>query len=528
MQTEDEHDDQSVIPVGYVDSQTSVVFLVYRCWMCSEEFFDKLSILRHLKSKHVDRTELKGIEKRMKTPICLTCGSAEPCEHLSKDNPQSEDTVDEDEDIGDEEDSSCTSRPRVIACVTCAAPFTDPVSLREHRRKDHPLDKSYQCSYCTSTFMKHSHLVVHTRIHTGTRPFICEECGNRFPKSSDLKRHQRVHSGEKPYRCALCNQSFTQKCSLEKHAKIHAKHIGGYPCLMCGLVFTDTDTLGEHTQLTHTEVSWKCKLCGKFFAEERHMILHEKCHQTIKAFSCNFCPKSFATRVLLLKHEETIHASNKEIKCEECGKQFKRRENLTRHVLSHTGIKNHRCEVCGMAFTEKGSLTRHTKSQHDLLRPHVCYVCQRSFTRRILLRKHIDRLHSNKEVDVNSQNVAYFRCKLCQKLLKRSGISQHMKHHRTKGDTWEGSIEEIDPSEVKEEVNEFEDYDYQNDIESDDEKAEGKASQWDSDSTEEYTDTEVGPDDGNKTGPPDDGGSSWSQFVASENGVGNQIQNHGY
>lgn len=44
---------------------------------------------------------------------------------------------------------------------------------------------------------------------------------------------------------------------------------------MCGLVFTDTDTLGEHTQLTHTEVSWKCKLCGKFFAEERHMLLHE-------------------------------------------------------------------------------------------------------------------------------------------------------------------------------------------------------------------------------------------------------------
>lgn len=84
----------------------------------------------------------------------------------------------------------------VLPCATCGEPFSDPVSLREHRLKEHPQDKSYQCMFCNTTFVKHSHLVVHTRIHTGSRPYICGQCGNRFPKSSDLKRHARVHSGK--------------------------------------------------------------------------------------------------------------------------------------------------------------------------------------------------------------------------------------------------------------------------------------------------------------------------------------------
>lgn len=91
----------------------------------------------------------------------------------------------------------------------------------------------------------------------------------------------------------------------------------------------------------------------------------------------------------------------------------------------------------------------------------------------------------------------YFRCKICKKLLKKSGLRQHVKHHRSKGDTWEGDIEETGQPEVdfgdveiKEETLDFEEDENQVGAESKESETEDKACHWDSDSTIENSDAE--------------------------------------
>lgn len=51
--------------------------------------------------------------------------------------------------------------------------------------------KRYQCSIpgCNKSFYQKTHLEIHTRAHTGVKPFICKEpsCGQRFSQLGNLK-----------------------------------------------------------------------------------------------------------------------------------------------------------------------------------------------------------------------------------------------------------------------------------------------------------------------------------------------------
>ncbi|XP_055866993.1 gastrula zinc finger protein XlCGF26.1-like [Biomphalaria glabrata] len=421
-------------------SSTNV--LIYHCWLCSEEFKDKLGILKHIKANHKDRPELIDIEKKMKVPLCLECGSTQSCEHKQDTVTEANEQDEEDDDV---DDPNTVSKPRLINCVTCTKSFTVPDSLHKHRMIEHPTEKAFQCIFCPNVYSERTELVAHKLIHSGNRPYICTICGNRFPKCSDLKRHSIIHTRLKPFHCAQCDKCFTQKSSLEKHAKIHAKHSGGHPCLLCGLVFNELTQLIDHSQSNHADISFCCKICGKMYSEERHLVHHEKNHSMVKPYACSYCDRRFSIESLLIKHEEKMHTSKKDIICDVCGKVFKRMDNLNRHKVSHTGVKSHICPHCGISFTEKGSLTRHIKAQHDLIRPHTCQTCGRSFTRKTLLRKHVDRCHGVKQpaADVEDKTL-YFKCKLCNKHLRISGKRQHIKLHKMKGENYDDDIVDDD------------------------------------------------------------------------------------
>lgn len=134
-------------------------------------------------------------------------------------------------------------------CDICFKLFSAKRYLREHERKKHSSITSYDCDICGKTLSGKNELKIHSRIHTGEKPFhcdecnkdfrarstytihmkshsgtknaVCEECGKRFIQWGDLRKHKRTHTGERPFTCNACGRAFARKDYLTKHERTH-------------------------------------------------------------------------------------------------------------------------------------------------------------------------------------------------------------------------------------------------------------------------------------------------------------------
>lgn len=75
----------------------------------------------------------------------------------------------------------------------------------------------FVCKFCGKRYAYASSLYVHTRLHTGERPFKCNFCDKSFTNQGNMQVHKRVHTGEKPYGCNSCGKSYAQKVGLKIH-----------------------------------------------------------------------------------------------------------------------------------------------------------------------------------------------------------------------------------------------------------------------------------------------------------------------
>ncbi|KAJ5675906.1 hypothetical protein N7462_008803 [Penicillium macrosclerotiorum] len=116
--------------------------------------------------------------------------------------------------------------------------------------------RKYTCTLpnCGKSFAQKTHLEIHTRAHTGDKPFVCKEpsCGQRFSQLGNLKTHQRRHTGEKPFKCEICHKQFAQRGNVRAHQITHM-HNKPFTCLLddCGKKFTQLGNLKSHQNKFH-------------------------------------------------------------------------------------------------------------------------------------------------------------------------------------------------------------------------------------------------------------------------------------
>jgi hypothetical protein len=75
--------------------------------------------------------------------------------------------------------------------------------------------------------------------------------------------------------------------------------------------------------------------------------------------------------------------------CCHCGKSFKTKSHLQRHILTHTGEKPYHCNRCDCRFNQSSSLRNHVIAIHTKEYPHTCNNCRKGFLMPAVLQKHL-------------------------------------------------------------------------------------------------------------------------------------------
>lgn len=211
-------------------------------------------------------------------------------------------------------------------CIICANVYAKRSLLREHRRKDHNIDKHNYTQYINHEL----------NLYEWSAEYTCDICDKRLHTKRGIREHMTVHgAGER---------------------RTRRKHL----CTVCGIWLSSAHNLNIHDKVVHKqERDFQCPHCERSFSFAHHLRAHINRHTGNRPYSCQSCDKKFFECSNLNEHIKSVHLNVKRYVCQVCTKSFNRSGNLTAHMFIHTNRYPHQCGHCNAGFLRKYKLTAH-------------------------------------------------------------------------------------------------------------------------------------------------------------------------
>ncbi|XP_049542812.1 zinc finger protein 845-like [Anopheles darlingi] len=216
--------------------------------------------------------------------------------------------------------------------------------------------------------------------HIGT--IRCEICQKSYKSSRYLALHMaKAHGSEedRPYKCEVCQLSFPKTYLLKTHQTLHVRK----QCHLCNKVLSSQQSLRVHLAQMHSDDNQQiCATCGKLFRTKQAMERHIKEHrgeQLVDRMQCEYCKKWFNGKYNLRKHIRFIHNEDGQVfRCDICQHESPNSRALQNHKQRVHVEEKFECTYCGKRFKRQTSLREHMAS-HTGKPLYSCEVCGITF-----------------------------------------------------------------------------------------------------------------------------------------------------
>ena len=294
------------------------------------------------------------------------------------------------------------SADKKYRCFECGIDYKSQDGYYKHKRIVHKGER-HTCPECGKSFTSGDSLRNHTEALHNEIQYTCDHCGKQCSNRAALRDHTCLPP------CSKCGEQFPSHRSLNHHYKtVHEETLRKYPttsfvwdhftkdketgmcvCHHCGKHVSgangNTSSMTLHYKKFHDENSrefqenFPCLECGMIFSNKSSHYMHRRSKHEGVSCQCSQCGKQFPTTTKLKYHIEAVHeGTNTKYPCPECGKQLNSTATLRKHMRTHTGVKPHQCTECGRNFAERGQLKTHMRV-HTGETPYHCDICGQRF-----------------------------------------------------------------------------------------------------------------------------------------------------